>query len=111
MWKNYIERIKKVYELKGQRFEPEDLKKYKKDGEIYLWNVPNKLPKLRIVYNNEVINILRKREIKELVDKAKGISTSCYKKIKSKINIRKKFKKRDLKRMSIGVELSIINVQ
>ena len=34
--KNYLERIKKVYELKGQRLEPEDLKKYKKDNEIYL---------------------------------------------------------------------------
>ena len=44
-----------------------------------------------------------------MVDKAKGISTSCNKKIKSKINIRKKFKKRDLKRMSIGVALSIVN--
>ena len=28
--KNYIERIKKVYDLKGQRLEPEDLRKYKK---------------------------------------------------------------------------------
>ena len=61
---------------------------------MYLWNDPNELPKLRIVYNNEVINILRKREIKELVDKAKGISTSCNKKIKSNLNIRKNLKKR-----------------
>ena len=28
--KNYLERIKKVFELKGQRLEPEDLRKYKK---------------------------------------------------------------------------------
>ncbi len=47
-----MERIKKVYELKCQRLEPEDLKRYKKDDEMYLWNVPNELPKLRIVYNN-----------------------------------------------------------
>ena len=62
MCKNCLERIKKVNELKGQRLEPEDLKKYKKDDEIYLWNVPNELPKLRIVYNNEVINILKKEK-------------------------------------------------
>ncbi len=28
--KNYLERIKKVYELKGQRLEPEDLKNIRK---------------------------------------------------------------------------------
>ena len=27
LYKNYLERIKKVYELKGQRLEQEDLKK------------------------------------------------------------------------------------
>ena len=79
--KNYLERIKKVYELKGQRLEPEDLKKYKKDNENYLWNISDELPKLRIVYNNEVINKLRKREIKELEDKAKGVSTLLNQKI------------------------------
>ena len=107
--KNYLERIKRVYELKGQRLEPEDLKKYKKDNEIYLWNVPDELPRLRIVYNNEVINNLRKREIKELEDKAKGLSTLFNQKIKSKIKTKKQFKKRDLNKMSIGRAFSIVN--
>ena len=28
--KNYLDRIKKVFDLKGQRLEPEDLRRYKK---------------------------------------------------------------------------------
>ena len=107
--KGYLERVKKVYELKGQRLEPEDIRKYKKNEEVYSWNTPDELPKLRIVYNNEIINFLRKKEIKELEDTAKEIAKSSKREIKTSNDIKKKYKKRDLKNMSIGRVFSIIN--
>ena len=81
-----MDRIKKVFDLKGQRLEPEDLRRYKKNHEEYIWIIPNELPKLRIVYNNEKINILRKREIKELKKETKNIDSSYKKEIKAKKN-------------------------
>ena len=90
-----MDRIKKVFDLKGQRLEPEDLRRYKKNLEEYIWSIPNELPKLRIVYNNEKINILRKREIKELKKETKNIDSSYKKEIKAKktrIEFKKKIK-------------------
>ena len=68
------------------------LKKYKKNEETHSWNTPDELPKLRILYNNEIINILRKKEIKEYKDTAKDIAKSFKKEIKSNNDI-KKYKK------------------
>ena len=107
--KNYLERIKKVFELKGQKLEQEDLRKYKKNREIYTWVVPEDLPKMRVAYNHEIINIIREKEIKELKEEIKNINISFKGKIKLNNKVKKKFKKRDLKNMSIGRALSIIN--
>ena len=57
--KDYLERVKKAYELKG---------------------------------NNEIINILRKKEIRELENISKDIAKSFKKEIKSNINIKKNIK-------------------
>ena len=70
---NYLERIKKVFDLNGERLEPEDLRKYKKNREEYFWEIPNELPKIRYVYNNVKINLIRKGEIKNLRNEAKTI--------------------------------------
>ena len=82
--KGYLERIKKVFELKGQRLEAEDLRKYKKNPEVYIWNIPDKLLKARIVYNNEKIVIMKKREINELKKEEKTIKKSFNEEIKKK---------------------------
>ena len=68
-----MDKIKKVFDLKCQRLEPEELRRYKKYPEKYIWNIPNELPKLRIIYNNVKINLSRKREIKQLKKEAKNI--------------------------------------
>ena len=38
---NYLKRIKKVFDLNGERLEPEVLRKYKKNREEYFWETPN----------------------------------------------------------------------
>lgn len=45
--------------MKGGRLEPEHLKKYKLK-ENYIWNIPDYLPSIRTVYNNEKIEQYRK---------------------------------------------------
>ena len=106
---NYLERVKKVFDLQGERLEPEDLRKHKKNIEDYIWDIPNELPKIRYVYNNEKINLIRKGEIKNLRKEAKTINKDFYKKIKEKKETKNFFKKRGLKHMAIGLALSIAN--
>ena len=106
---NYLERIKKVFDLHGERLEPEDLRKYKKNTEQYIWDIPNELPKIRYVYNNDKINLIRKAEIKNLRNEAKNINIVYKKKIKEKKETKQLFKKRGLKNMAIGLALSITN--
>ena len=64
---------------------------------------------MRVAYNHEIINIIREKEIKELKEEIKDINISFKEKIKMNNDVKKKFKKRDLKNMSIGRALSIIN--
>ena len=51
--KDYLTRVKEVFEMKGGRLEPEHLKKHNKLKENYNWNIPDDLPNIRTVYNNE----------------------------------------------------------
>ena len=90
-----MERIKKVFDLNGERLEPEDLRKYKKNREEYFWEIPNELPKIRYVYNNVKINLIRKGEIKNLRNEAKTIIKEYNKKIKKKNETKKLYKKED----------------
>jgi len=90
-----LERIKKVFDLNGERLEPEDLRKYKKNREEYFWELSNELPKIRYVYNNVKINLIRKGEIKNLRNEAKTIIKEYNKKIKKKNETKKLYKKED----------------
>ena len=94
---NYLERIKKVFDLHGERLEPEDLRKYKKNTEQYIWDIPNELPKIRYVYNNVKINLIRKEEIKNLRNEAKNINIVYKKKSRRKRKPNNYSKKEDLK--------------
>ena len=64
----WIDRIKKVYELKGERLEPEYLKK---NDNKYNWEKPDELPSQRAVYNNKNLKINKQKEIKLLKRKIK----------------------------------------
>ena len=60
----YLDRVKKVFELKGSRLEPEHLKKNDKKDIIYKWEIPEVLPPIRFVYNDKEITKKRNKEIK-----------------------------------------------
>jgi hypothetical protein len=57
--KDYLVRIQKIFEMKGGRLEPEHLK-INKLKENYIWNIPDYLPSIMTVYNNEKIEQYRK---------------------------------------------------
>ena len=101
--KNYLYRINKVLELNCSRLEPEHLKK-EKHGD-YNWEKCEDIPKIHMVYNDKVLGIQREREIK----KYKGEIKAIKKKFNEEKNNFIKPKKRDLKNISIGRALSIIN--
>ena len=64
---SFIDRVKKVIELNGTRLEPEHLKKKKE--EIYKLEIPEALPRFRIVYNDNEVFKAKKKEIKFLKSK------------------------------------------
>ena len=106
---SWIERIKKVHELKGERLEPEYFKKKE-----YKYNQakPDELQSQRIVYNDKDLKFNIQKEIKLLKRKIKSLKgkyTNKIRKINSKIKEFKKFGKRDLKYMSLGMGISISN--
>ena len=105
----WIVRIKKVYQLKGKRLEPEYLKKKEHK---YNWEKPDELPSRRVVYDDKNLKINKRKEIKLLKRKIKilkGEYTSKIKKINEKIRELKKFKKKDMKYMTLGMGISISN--
>ena len=104
-----MKELKKLFDLNGELLESEDLRKYKKNREEYFWEIPNELPKIRYVYNNDKINLIRKGEIKNLRNEAKTIIKEYNKKIKEKKETKKLYKKRGLRHMPIGLALSIAN--
>lgn len=101
--KGYLERIKKVIELNGERLEPEFTRK--KRGQIkHVWSSP-RTGKFCTIYNDEKLKILQQKEIAKLKKEKKEIPKEYRKKIKNSKN----FKKRDLKYLSMGRALNIIN--
>ena len=77
------------------------------------WELPDNLPKQRRVVNNKRLIFYKKHEIKVLKKQLKEIKSNYSKEIRKmkKENKKKVFKKRDLRLMSIGNALSIINEQ
>ena len=107
--RGYLERVKKVYELNGERIEPEYFKK--KEKPEYKWEVPEELPNQRIIYNNEKLRKYKANEIKilkKILKDKKSKHTKRMKVIGKKI---KSFSKRDLKNLSLGKAISIINLR
>ena len=102
--KNYLYRINIVLELGGDRLEPEHLKKEKHD--FYIWEKRENIQKICMVYNDKILGIQRKNEIRKYKSMIKSIKKEYTKKKK----LIQKYKKDDLKIMSIEREaLSIIN--
>lgn len=90
--KNYLKRVKKVIEIKGNRLEPFHLNEIRKEEENEeekndkgLIN-KKRILKMKKIYNDQNLNKIRKKEIRELNKDKKGI-TEKYKKRKIK-NVR-----------------------
>ena len=101
--KNYLYRINKVIELNGARLEPEHLKKEKHDG--YKWEKIEELPRVRMAYNEKQLGLKKAKEISKYKAEIKLIKKDYNKK---KRNL-PKYKKKDLKNLSLGRALTIIN--
>jgi len=101
----YIDRLKKVIELKGARLEPEHLKQLgKKKEEIYIWKKPKEMQKMKIVYNDQQLLKYKRKEIAFLKKKKKEIRSEFTQKIRKY----KKVKKRDLYGRSLGYVKQIL---
>ena len=103
--KGYLKRLEKYDELNGGRIEPEHFKRGK--PEAYNWESSDELPALRIIYNDAQLKMHQNREIRGLKKEIKNLRTSYSKKIKESRNVKKKFKREDLKYMSLRRALSI----
>ena len=102
--KGYLKRLRKCVELNGGRIEPEHLKR--DHTETYNWESAEELPSLRIIYNDAQLKMHQKKEIKSLKKEIKNLRATYSKKIKESRKVKKKFKKTDLKYMSLGRALS-----
>ena len=69
---------------------------------------PEELPTIRVIYNDYQLKLHQKREIKRLKKEIKDLEKLYSKNIKEKKKTKKQFKKKDLKYMSIGRALSIV---
>ena len=107
--KGHFDKIKKILQLNGGRIE----KKFhdnEKNNLIYKLEIPINIQNKRIVYNDSNLLAHRDKEIKKLKQKINQIKKRFSQK-RSKIQRiikKRKFKKRDLKILSIGRGLSII---
>ena len=104
----YLDRVKKVIELKGSRLEPEHLKKTDKKDEAYKWEVPETLPLVRFVYNDKEISKKRIKEIKQIKRSIDSLKSSYSDNIKKSNETKKMFSRKDLKYLSLGRRISII---
>lgn len=103
----YINRLKKWIELEGRRIEPEHFPKSEIDADI--WEKPKVLPNLRVIYNDKQLKNHQIKEIKALKKEIKSIKSLYTEKHKKSVETKGQFKKKDLKNMSMGRALSIIN--
>ena len=81
--RGFLDRIKKVLELKGSRLEPEHFKKKEKDI-TYCWERPKVLPNMRIVYNNKKIYKYKKKEMRILKAELRKVKSINVDRIKNK---------------------------
>ena len=110
--KNYLKRIRKVIEIKGNRLEPYHLNEIRKEVEKEEEKASDEINdsknknmtkeekrrilRLKIIYNDKNLSKLRKKEIKELKRQKKGV-TQKYKTKKTKnVNLKKRVEKKDL---------------
>ena len=107
--KGYLEKIKKILELNGGRIERKS-RENQKNNLIYNWEKPMDVQKKRIVYNDRNLFIYKQREIKALKRRKKQIKEKYSKKMALiRDNIKKtKYRKSDLKNLSIGRGSSIV---
>ncbi len=107
--KGYLDKIKKIIELSGDRIEPEH-RRQKKISIVYDWEKPEEIQKQRIVYNDKNLLFKKQTEIRLLKKQIKQVKEKFSKKMEIvNKNIKKtKFKKRDLKNLSLGRGINII---
>ena len=112
LFKNYLKRIRKVIEIKGNRLEPFHLNairneieeeeqrrtnKYKEEKIKGKQRIKNKrILKMKKIYNDKCLNCLRNKEIRDLKRQKRGV-TQKYKKLKVKnVRIRKREEKKEI---------------
>ena len=81
----------------------------KSTNNVYNWVINENLSKFRYVYNDVKVKQYKDREIKKLNIELKTLKSPFNQKIKSSKLTKKKYKKRDLKNLSICRAFSIIN--
>ena len=113
---SYLKRVKKIIEIGGERLEPYHLNEIKKEveeeigeleesldnEEIGEKNKDNKL-KMKIIYNDKRLGIVKKKEVAQLRKKIKEIKEN-YNKDKKELG---KIKSKELKMMSVARAESI----
>ena len=118
--KNYLKRVKKVIEIKGNRLEPFHLDEIRKEEEKeneeekQIKNEKEQINKKRIlkmnkIYNDKNLNKIRNKEIRELIKEKKGISKK-YKnnKIKNIRNVKREERGEIDKRIKELKEMTLI---
>ena len=120
MVKNYLRRVKKVIEIKGNRLEPFHLNQIRKEEEKEneeeknIKNVKELINKKRIlkmkkIYNDKNLNKIRKKEIRELNKEKKGISKKYKKnKIKNVRNVKREEREEIEKKIKELKEMTLI---
>ena len=118
--KNYLRRVKKVIEIKGNRLEPFHLNQIRKEEEKEneeeknIKNVKELINKKRIlkmkkIYNDKNLNKIRKKEIRELNKEKKGIPKKYKKnKIKNVRNVKREEREEIEKKIKELKEMTLI---
>lgn len=103
-------RVRKIIEINGNRLDREVLRKIKLENKNnqHIWKEIDEenLPPLRVVFNNEIIDKIKKITIKVIKKEIKSIPKLYKIKIK---DAKEAAKKKNLRNRSLGVALHIIN--
>ena len=92
--KGYLDKIKKIIELNGDRIGPES-RWQKKISIIYDWEKPEEIQKQRIVYNDKNLLFKKQTEIRLLKKQIKQVKEQFSKKMEI---VNKNIKKQSLKK-------------
>lgn len=96
LFNSYLDRVKKIYELKGGSFDMEYLNNFKQNkfNITYSFQKTKQLPNIRMVYNDDKLNMYKQNEIRNLKKQINSLkiiyknkNTKKYKQNNKKKNI------------------------